>query len=496
MPAALRSLSGKLPSRRSLPFVVAPTVDGKLFNTIRQGLTPVAGFAVTAPGFDYDSSMLVPEMRSEFVKLAALLKQFPRNPVALFGHADPVGTDVYNKELAGRRVLSVYALLTHQPALWEHLWKTGSKAKGDHWTQRHLLTMLSDFFSPATGKPYFSGKPTDVVIKETDTAIRAFQGDHELAVDGDAGPSTRAKLFELYMDLLTEGVDPTAGQGGQPAKVSLAKERFLGKGADPNGKADYQSCGEFNPAVVLSEEEVKTLTEEDRNHENAGNRRVTLYIFDEDTEIDLAKWPCPTIKEGPDKCRKRFWSDGSKRRSPTDERRLFDGTQDTFACRFYHRIAGDSPCERPMTITFDVDIFFDLPSAEEPAPQTFTLASTDDVYRQTLKASAINRLDEESAVLEFTGIRRGKAYTLTYDVDDETTVAIFTAVPLDDLDDHGEDTTAPTPRELAELEPPEPRVNEGADEPLLAFNEIDVDHEPELLDASGSTNSNSGTAVV
>jgi hypothetical protein len=495
MPAAPRSLSGTIP-RRPLPFVVAPTADGRLSNTIRQGLTPVAGFAITAPGFDYDSSMLVPETRAEFVKLSSLLKQFPNHPVALFGHADPVGTDVYNKELAGRRALSVYALLTHQPDLWEHLWKTSSKAKGDHWTQRHLLMILGEFFSPATGKPYFSGKPTDAVTKETDAAIRAFQGDHALTADADAGPKTRAKLFELYMELLTEGVDTAAAEGGQVAKISLTKEQFLGKGEDPNGKADYQSCSEFNPAVVLSKKDVKALSDEDRNHENAGNRRVTLYIFEQGTEIDLGKWPCPTIKEGPDKCKKRFWSDGEERRSASEERRTFDGTQNTFACRFYQRIAGDSPCERPTSITFSVQLIFDLPSEEEPAAQTFTLASTDDVYHQTLEASAINRLNEKSAVLEFTGIRRGKSYTLTYDLDDDTTVAIFTAVPLDDLDDHGEDTTAPEPRELAEPEPPESRVNEGADEALLAFNDIDVDHEAGLQSAGDASTSDSGTEVA
>src|SRR5688572_26690704 len=155
-----RSRSGTLSVRKALPMFVAPTVDGKLFNTLRQGLEPIACFAIAAPGFAFDSSLLLPEMRAEFVKLGRLLERFPDHPVSVFGHADPTGSDDYNKELSGRRTLSVYALLTHQPALWEQLFTSSSKASGDDWNQRHLMVMLGTLFSPSTGKPYFSGTPT------------------------------------------------------------------------------------------------------------------------------------------------------------------------------------------------------------------------------------------------------------------------------------------------------------------------------------------------
>ena len=32
--------------------------------------------------------------------------------------------------------------------------------------------------------------------------------------------------------------------------------------------------------------------------------------------IDVSKWPCPTVDEGPAGCKKRFWPDGDARRSP------------------------------------------------------------------------------------------------------------------------------------------------------------------------------------
>jgi hypothetical protein len=59
-------------------------------------------------------------------------------------------------------------------------------------------------------------------------------------------------------------------------------------------------------------------------------------------------WPCPRATEGTAGCRKRFWSDGERRRSPSDARREFADTQDTFACRFYHRMTTGSPCEKSL----------------------------------------------------------------------------------------------------------------------------------------------------
>ncbi|HET9929780.1 MAG TPA: OmpA family protein, partial [Polyangiaceae bacterium] len=152
MAGAKHSHSGTISSRRFLPLLVAPTADGKVSNSIRQGLVPVGCFTVAAPGFDFDSSLLLPKMAKEFGKLGALLASLPEHPVSVFGHADPTGSDDYNKELAGRRALSVYGLLTKDPDVWEKLYASGSKAKGDHWTQRQLLVMLSALESAETGE--------------------------------------------------------------------------------------------------------------------------------------------------------------------------------------------------------------------------------------------------------------------------------------------------------------------------------------------------------
>jgi hypothetical protein len=68
-------------------------------------------------------------------------------------------------------------------------------------------------------------------------------------------------------------------------------------------------------------------------------------LFQPGLRIDSGCWPCPRTNEGVAGCRKRFWSDHAKRRRFQAERREFESTGDTFACRFYDRLASQSPCE-------------------------------------------------------------------------------------------------------------------------------------------------------
>jgi hypothetical protein len=77
-----------------------------------------------------------------------------------------------------------------------------------------------------------------------------------------------------------------------------------------------------------------------------------VLLFQKGSKVAFAKWPCPRASEGVSGCIKRFWSDGTKRRSTRlpDKDRKFEDTKDTFACRFYQRLLTDSPCESPLTI--------------------------------------------------------------------------------------------------------------------------------------------------
>jgi hypothetical protein len=310
--------------------VATTTADGR--NTLREALVPVASWRMDDLRFQFDSSFIRPEAADEFALLAVLAKEHPEAPIALFGHADPVGDDDYNKKLSGRRVTSVYAVLTRDTELWEDLY---SHPHGrDEWGTRTIQLILQD-------RGHSPGAIDGVVGEQTRAAVKAFQGENGLAVDGVAGPKTREKLFLAYMDAHCRD------EAGEP--FILEKGDFLGQGADGDGRGDYQGCSEFNPVRMFSQEEDQRLRQAanhtERNRENAPNRRVVALLFRPGTAVPLDKWPCPAATAGDSDCRKRFWSDAATRRSFQAERREYPETRDTFACRFYDRIAGDSLIE-------------------------------------------------------------------------------------------------------------------------------------------------------
>ncbi|MGI8988216.1 MAG: peptidoglycan-binding protein [Bryobacteraceae bacterium] len=328
-----------IPAPASPEFFVAPaTADER--NRIRSPLIPVACWRVDDVRFAFDSSFVQPETAEE-LKLLKLLREEhkiskgagPPGPVAslypalsVFGHADPSGDDEYNKALSGRRATAIYGLLIRDASLWERLFS--NPAGGDKWGNRELSAMLAAQGCPAGD----SGK--------IEPAVSAFQSKNGLPSTGRADAATRKALFLAYMDTLC----------GADFKLK-ANEDFLARGADADGKGDYQGCGEFNPVLLLSREEERNFEkQESKDNRNAAygpDRRVMVMLFRPGSLVEPARWPCPRAKEATAGCRKRFWSDGEARRGLRlpGRRRTFLEDGDTFACRFYHRLATGSPCE-------------------------------------------------------------------------------------------------------------------------------------------------------
>ncbi len=305
-------VAGKHDPAAAPQLVVGPTTSDQ-FNTATLRLVPVACFRVDDIRFAFDSSFLssdptdeTNDIRAELKLLIGLLKDNPQSPLSVFGHADPVGTDDYNKKLSGRRATVIYALLisNSDPGTAAKLWQ--GVAQQENWgaNQRQAMQTL-------TGLP--------------------------------AGTSD-TDLFKAYMQKL------------YPADLKLTKQDFLAQGADSGGKGDYQGCSEFNPVLIFSTQRNKQLESQAdktaRNDANAENRRVMVLLFQKGSKVDPTKWPCPRATEGVAGCVKRFFSDGDKRRSTRlpDKDRRFDDSKDTFACRFYQRLTTTSPCESPLTL--------------------------------------------------------------------------------------------------------------------------------------------------
>lgn len=316
-------VSGKHNTPYPFEFVAAPSTEAQ-FNTARLRVIPVACWRVDDVRFAFNSSFItadsspdpgeVPsDIRAELRHLVSIVQEHPGSPLSVFGHADPVGDDDYNKLLSGRRAMAVYSLLianseiSTATKMWRYI------ASVENWGDKQREIMEN-----------FTGLPST---------------------------TQDAELIQAYLQKLC------------PPELKLSKTDFLGRGADPSHIGDMQGCGEFNPLVLFSDEDQKKFDQAargdrtkpeveavlmDRNARNAQNRRVLVLLFRKGSRIDPAKWPCPSVTDGPAKCRRRFWSDGEVRRSThlSGSDRSFAETHDTFACRFFQRISDQSPCER------------------------------------------------------------------------------------------------------------------------------------------------------
>ncbi len=377
------------------PVLAAPTT-GKEKNVIRQELVTVACWRMNDTRFDLGSAFVVPESKDEFEALGLVVAAHAGAPMSIFGHADPVGDDAYNKTLSGQRAEAIYAILTHEAARWEKLYVNCG------WGSSQVSAILR-----ALGF----------------ATVTDFQKANGLTPDGVAGKNTREVLFAKYFAyLFPKAVGPGA---------------FLGQGADANGKAAYQGCSEFNPAMVFSQSEIQTLSSEKRTEENSVNRRVLVLFFRPGTVVPAEKWPCPRANEGTSGCTRRFWSDGNTRRGNQEKRREFAESADTFACRFYHRLVQNSPCESAAADLLFVEIFIDVPKDEDSFEDQFQLLSSDGEYNVTLPRSQAIERGEKQVVLVFTNVISGLNYTLRHYPNAEVRFDVFENVPFQKLDNAG-----------------------------------------------------------
>lgn len=353
---------GKHPEPDQSEFLVAPSTSSE-FNTTRLRPPTIACFRIDDVRFKFDSSFVLPAVKEEMDSFARFRKENPKfvgAPISIFGHADPsyMGNfepngpyaqsgDDYNKTLSGRRAIAIYAMLIRDASFWEKLYS--QHLGGDIWGQDSIRIMLSttDPSSSAGSSSSQSSNSAGNVMSapptgDSNTSSQESTDPRVPRIAAD--PGERQQLFLKYMNALC-------------GDISLDKSNdFLAKGAGHNLQGDVQGCSRFNPLLIFSQEkeagykiafqnkDKPTLAQ--RDAANSLNRRVMILVFKKGTQILPAKWPCPSYKDGPAGCKKRFWSDGDTRRSthlPGTDRK-FDDSHDTFACRFYQRLSEGGPC--------------------------------------------------------------------------------------------------------------------------------------------------------
>ena len=348
------------PSRATQAFLVAPTTAAA-FNTLGLDLVPVACLSLPDVLFDFDSSFPHADAAHLLEQLSGLREkhknakgQLP--PMSVFGHADPVGQDEYNKQLSGRRARAIYGLLTHDLKIWNALFD-------EEWDSKGVL--------PGVRK-----------------------------ILGAPASSPKDQVFQDFMN--------------QVFPTPLAKSEFLAGGADPKGIGDVQGCSDFNPLVVLSTSENQKFAKVERDEKNKTDRRVVVFVFRPGPKVNPAKWPCPAATEGTDKCRKQFFVGppaGDDRRKVGPAHKEFSATKDTFACRFYDRIARLSPCEDTALSLVELRLEWPVHLVDR-LPDDFTLIlSGPQIPRQERNKSAASR-DGDLVRFEFEWEDKTKAVQL------------------------------------------------------------------------------------
>ena len=172
--------------------------------TLRPGAVIANAFVVH---FGFDRSFIHPCMRAVLRQVAEYASTHPDEKLVIVGHTDKVGDDppqppLYNQSLSERRGRSVFAYLTFGRdragalAEWDQLRRRrtgGRRSIQDTWGPRQYQYMLQDL-------GYYPGNVDGDHGPLTDAAVRAFQRDKGLVVDGDVGDQTWPVLIETYLD--------------------------------------------------------------------------------------------------------------------------------------------------------------------------------------------------------------------------------------------------------------------------------------------------------
>ncbi len=260
--------------------------------------------------FETQMSFIRPNAAVYIKKLKEIVTAHPQSMMMIFGHADKLGTEDFNKALSERRAKSAYALLTRNPDYWLTLFKDGSIPDNEDWGLKSVQAMLN-FLNP-DAKLDLTNSMDDRTAKEleTYTANPWRWLNQRKTITGQALKA----VIHKYMDTLMEG-------------VTLSESDFFGP--------RHAGCGVFNPVI-----------DTDRAEED--NRRVTFFLFDQNR---LPEIPCSGTDLAP--CRSQS---GQYRKNPRHTYRH----NDSFSCAFYDSIARD--CEGEMKlmdiIAFDSHMHF------------------------------------------------------------------------------------------------------------------------------------------
>ncbi len=235
--------------------------------------------------FGSDKSFLSPAQAARLNVLCKSIGEWrgehPDGKLAIFGHADAVGKEEYNKGLSERRARSVLGFLLKDTQAWEDL------SQEEKWGLAPVQDLLRQLGHDPGALDGQNGP-------KTKAAVESFQSKKGLAKDGVAGAETRKALFQAFMD--------------ECNTLELQKKDF----DDING-APSAGCSEFNRV-------------EPTEGASSANRRVAVFLLKSSKNFPI-QYPCRKGDIGP--CKKQVGRKG-ERRSPG------------FGCCFYDKLVTET----------------------------------------------------------------------------------------------------------------------------------------------------------
>jgi len=173
-----KSVSGTHPEVQE-EFLLVGASTASEFNTLRARLIPRGCFKLEDSHFAFDSSFVLPlDQTFDAGPLKTLMDKHPGAKLSIFGHADPVGQDTYNKTLSGRRAQVIFGMLIREVTLWEDLYYNHDSNGKDEWGARSVQFMLTQVGFP-------TGRTDGVLDDPTKKALSDFQTGNGLPRRGD-----------------------------------------------------------------------------------------------------------------------------------------------------------------------------------------------------------------------------------------------------------------------------------------------------------------------
>jgi outer membrane protein OmpA-like peptidoglycan-associated protein len=166
---------------------------------IRVKRPPVDRVRLIGMFFDLDKCFLLPTAMRGIRKVRSVYDGHKKAALLVVGHTDTSGDSDDNDTLSLERSRAVIAYLSNDVDSWLQFYGTGV-ADEKRWAAREDRLMLSAL--PEGDTPYF--QPGGSLA----AAVRHFQSDAGLTVDGVPGPITRRALVTAYMDLDGTTVPP------------------------------------------------------------------------------------------------------------------------------------------------------------------------------------------------------------------------------------------------------------------------------------------------